>query len=135
LLGVFISIVLELCGISALPFAVGVYLPISSSMPIFAGGLARHLVNRKVRFANEAESDSSPGVLYSSGLIAGGAIAGIGIAMLALREDWMKSFASIGHGLGAIAQSDLFATFMFVLLTTALYAVGRGWLFRTKPTL
>src|SRR5205807_9495739 len=41
LLGVFIAIVLELCGISALAFAVGVYLPISTSAPVFAGGIIR----------------------------------------------------------------------------------------------
>jgi uncharacterized oligopeptide transporter (OPT) family protein len=71
LLGVMIAVVLELCGISSLPFAVGVYLPISSSMPIFIGGLIRYLVdsqrNREPKYANltpeqlAAEGDKSPG--------------------------------------------------------------------------
>ena len=47
LLGVALALVLELCGISALPFAVGVYLPISASAPIFVGGVVRYLVERK----------------------------------------------------------------------------------------
>src|SRR5205823_9124576 len=49
LLGVFIAIVLELCGISALAFAVGVYLPISTSAPVWAGGLIRGLVDKYTR--------------------------------------------------------------------------------------
>ena len=47
LLGVALAAVLELCGISALPFAVGVYLPISASVPVFIGGVVRYLVDRR----------------------------------------------------------------------------------------
>jgi uncharacterized oligopeptide transporter (OPT) family protein len=93
LFGVMISVTLELCGISALAFAVGVYLPISSSAPIFVGGLVRWLVDRRIRHKLRdhqlteaeltAEGDKSPGVLLASGYIAGGAIAGILIAFLA----------------------------------------------------
>jgi len=43
LIGVFVSIVLELCGMSSLAFAVGVYLPPSPSTPLMVGGLVRHL--------------------------------------------------------------------------------------------
>jgi putative OPT family oligopeptide transporter len=83
LLGVFIALMLELCGVSSLPFAVGVYLPISTSTPIFVGGMVRYLVDR-IRGGNEAEAEFSPGVLLSSGYIAGGAIAGVILAMLAI---------------------------------------------------
>ncbi len=91
LLGVMIAVVLELCGVPSLVFAVGVYLPISSSTPLFVGGALRWLADRywfkqpghsgltAEQFA--AESDKSPGVLLSSGYIAGGAIAGIIIAI------------------------------------------------------
>ncbi len=93
LLGVMISVTLQMSFVPALAFAVGVYLPLSSSTPIFVGGMIRWLVDRKLRQnpahaklnAEEfnAESDKSPGVLLSSGYIAGGAIAGIIIAFLA----------------------------------------------------
>jgi putative OPT family oligopeptide transporter len=83
LLGVFIAIMLELCGVASLPFAVGVYLPISTSAPIFVGGMVRWAVDR-ARRTSEAEAEFSPGVLLSSGYIAGGAIAGVVLAVLAI---------------------------------------------------
>src|SRR5207244_1048141 len=93
LFGVMIAIVLEMSGIPSLAFAVGVYLPIATSMPIFVGGLVRWLVDWQRRrhpdyaHMNEeehvAEGDKSPGVLMASGYIAGGAIAGIVIAIMA----------------------------------------------------
>jgi uncharacterized oligopeptide transporter (OPT) family protein len=93
ILGGAIAVVLEMCGIASLAFAVGVYLPLSSSSPIFIGGAVRWLVDRHLarRFKGRdltpaeliAETDKSPGVLVASGYIAGGAIAGIGIAFVA----------------------------------------------------
>src|SRR5262249_50970934 len=93
LFGVMIAVVLELAGIPSLAFAVGVYLPLSSSSRILIGGAVRWLVDRARRkdLAHKnlteeqltAEGDKSPGVLMASGYIAGGAIAGIGIAFLA----------------------------------------------------
>jgi len=86
LLGVMIAVVLEMAGIPSLAFAVGVFLPLSSSSPIFVGGLVRYGVDRYLRreLAGHnmsedelvAEGDKSPGVLLASGYIAGGAIAG-----------------------------------------------------------
>ena len=74
LCGVSISLVLELCGIRSLSFAVGSYLPIATTAPIFAGGVVRWVVERKTGVASESEISS--GTLFSSGLIAGGSIAG-----------------------------------------------------------
>src|SRR5712692_5265256 len=92
LLGVMIAIVLEMSGIPSLAFAVGVYLPLSSSSPIFIGGMIRLLVDKYLRkklqhkkLSEEqlvAETDKSPGVLMASGYIAGGALAAIVIAIL-----------------------------------------------------
>jgi hypothetical protein len=76
LIGVFIAVVLQLAGVPALPFAVGVYLPLAASAPIFFGGMARGLVDW-LRKASPEESDSSPAVLMSSGYIAGGTITAI----------------------------------------------------------
>jgi putative OPT family oligopeptide transporter len=80
LVGVFLSVTLELCGIHSLSFAVGSYLPIATTAPIFAGGLVRAWVERKTGI--HEESDVSSGTLFSSGLIAGGSIAGILFAVL-----------------------------------------------------
>jgi len=81
LIGVFISILMEVVGVPALAFAVGVYLPLESTTPVFAGGLVRALIDRQR--GSGAESDAGPGILYSSGLIAGGSLMGLGYALLA----------------------------------------------------
>ncbi len=81
ILGAGLAVVMWLCGVSPLAFAVGVYLPLSTTFPIFLGGLVRGVVD-KVRKLSSEESDSSPAVLLSSGLIAGGSIAGILLATL-----------------------------------------------------
>ena len=94
LVGVFVAITLELCGIRSLSFAVGSYLPIATTAPIFAGGLVRWWVERKTGQAQE--SDISAGTLFSSGLIAGGSIAGILFALLVGTNDWSK--ANLGFG-------------------------------------
>src|SRR5258707_10508904 len=137
LLGVVTSITLEMCGIPSLAFAVGVYLPLSTSSPIFIGGLIRWLVDaaRRRRLRNltdeqlAAEADRSPGVLLSSGYIAGGAIAGIVIAFLAgafdrvdaALNDWSEAHNPFFHG----PRSDLLALIPFLLICALLYIVGR----------
>ena len=94
LVGVFISVTLELCGIHSLSFAVGSYLPIATTAPIFAGGLVRYWVERKTGVAQESEV--SAGTLFSSGLIAGGSICGILYAVLVGTER-IQMFESVGN--------------------------------------
>jgi putative OPT family oligopeptide transporter len=84
LLGVFTSILMEIIGVPALAFAVGMYLPLESTTPVFMGGLARKFVDWKRGSA--AESDAGPGVLFSSGLVAGGAIMGLASSFLGAPE-------------------------------------------------
>ena len=79
-IGMAISVVVELCGIRSLSFAVGVYLPLSTTFPIYIGGAMKALVD-KVQGAKE-ESEVSPGMLYSTGLVAGGSLTGVLIAVL-----------------------------------------------------
>ncbi len=94
LIGVFIALVLELCGVPSLAFAVGVYLPLSSSTPILAGGLVRYVADKWGRRTNgdptkpasETDSDTSSGSLLSTGYIAGGAIAGVLVAFLSFSD-------------------------------------------------
>src|SRR3954449_11315838 len=96
LVGVFVAITLELCGVRSLPFAVGSYLPIATTAPIFAGGLVRWWVERSSGIAEESELSS--GTLFSSGLIAGGSICGILYAVL-VGTQTIGPFQSIGNAL------------------------------------
>jgi OPT family oligopeptide transporter len=140
LFGVMISVVLELCGVSSLAFAVGVYLPISTSAPIFVGGLVRWLADfwrrRELRHHHldeaqlAAESDRSPGVLLASGYIAGGAIAGIVIAFMAAalpRTDAaLTTWAAAHNPFFAEPSGNWLALLPFAALTGFLYLVARG---------
>jgi len=146
LFGVMISVVLELSGIPSLAFAVGVYLPISSSAPVFVGGAVRWLVDRRLRHELRdhkldeaqltAETDKSPGVLLASGYIAGGAIAGIIIAFIAAAlskldfaiTKWATEFNPFFDG----PRADWLALFPFVFLAGFLYLVGRELLLANK---
>lgn len=123
MLGVAIAIVLELSGVPSLPFAVGVYLPLSASTPIFVGGVMRWLCD-KWSNRSAAEAEMSPGVLLSSGYIAGGTIAGIVAAMLSIKY---KALEKIGPAwLGDLAQSPGFSALTFGVLTVFLLLVGSG---------
>lgn len=125
LLGVSLALVLELCGISALPFAVGVYLPISASAPIFVGGIVRWLVDRKKSGTEtELEAETGPGVLFSSGLIAGGAIAGILLALTQIMPG-VSDKLDLSAMMGSLATSDLFSMIVFLVAAIILFVVGR----------
>ncbi len=124
-IGAFIAITLELAGISSLPFAVGVYLPLSATTPIFTGGVVRWLVDRRRKAASSAESDSSPGVLAASGLIAGGAIGGTALALVAGLNENFSARLAIGTLIPAISTSDAAAVIAFAILAAWVWAVGR----------
>lgn len=93
LIGALIAVVLELAGVPSLPFAVGVYLPIQTSVPIFIGGIVRLFVDKIKR---QEEGETSPGVLLSSGYIAGGSIAGVLIAFLSFAPK-LKTWLNVGN--------------------------------------
>jgi hypothetical protein len=138
LFGVMIAVVLELCGVSSLAFAVGAYLPISSSAPIFVGGLVRWVVDQRMRHslrehkldeaALAAESDKSPGVLLASGYIAGGAIAGIIIAFIAGvlgdLDARITRWAEASNPFFAGPNADWLALIPFMALAGFLYVTG-----------
>jgi hypothetical protein len=146
LLGVMIAVTLELCGISSLAFAVGLYLPISASAPIFVGGMVRWAVDiylrrrlaRKNLTEEEivAETDKSPGVLLASGYIAGGALAGILLAVASVYfaetvgefSEWSKNNNPFYEG----PNSDWMGAIPFWLLAIFLYYVGREMIFGSR---
>jgi len=132
LLGVAIALVLELCGVPSLPFAVGVYLPMSTSMPIFVGGMVRYVVDRWTK-RSAGEGDMSPGVLLSSGYIAGGTIAAIIFAFITADPARAKAL-NFGKHLGPLAENDLFAMLPFAGLMFILLMVGADrWLRSRRP--
>jgi len=124
LLGVFITIAVELMGIRGLPFAVGVYLPLSTTAPIFIGGLIRLYIDKSVYKGKKEESESGPGMLFSSGLIAGGALAGLGIAAIA-GFDLEDTFAIGPKILGSLVENKYFALFIFAVLCGILIKIAR----------
>ncbi len=82
--GALLAITLELCGVSALPVAVGMYLPLGASTPIFIGGMLRLGADKlRGKPKSDAESETSPGVLLASGYIAGGTLCGLILAFFA----------------------------------------------------
>jgi hypothetical protein len=139
LIGVFLTIAIELMGLQSLPIAVGVYLPISTSAPMFIGGAVRWLVERRLKSGSRsiAEVESGPGVLYASGLIAGGAIAGVAIAGIAAAlvlkaeaaqvpaAEYLAHVVGLQGVVGGFATSDLAALAMFAVLGALLYRVAR----------
>ena len=127
LIGAFIAIVMELLGLPSLAVAVGTYLPISTSATIFLGGIIRWLVERKPA-ASMDTGDSGPGVLFSSGLIAGGAILGVALAALqAAKLDHLITATSLfGESLSVVTDNPLVAVAAYVLfLAVPLYKMGR----------
>ena len=126
MIGVFLAVALEILGLPSLPIAVGAYLPISTSATIFMGGILRWLIDRKLSPEQREgpEADSGPGVLFSSGLIAGGAIMGVVLAALvAGRLDGAYNFR---EAMGALGEQPLFAMAIYlVLIALPLYLVAR----------
>jgi putative OPT family oligopeptide transporter len=86
-LGVFLVIAIEILGVRSLPFAVGSYISIGTTMAMFAGGLVRWLAERGIEKKEGAESEVSPGSLYSSGLIAAGGVFGLLAIVINLLQD------------------------------------------------
>ena len=139
LFGVMIAVVLEMAGIPSLAFAVGVYLPLSSSAPLFVGGMIRWAVDRRnsklehnkhlSEEEKQAAGDRSSGVLLSSGYIAGGALAGIVIAFTAgILTDFDKKigdWATLNNPFFEGANANALSMIPYAFIIAALYWVGR----------
>ncbi len=145
LFGMFIAMTVALLGVESLGFAVGLYLPLSVTFPIFIGGVIHWIVKRM--HTKEENEELSPGTLYSAGLIAGGAIMGVIVALgsgfLSGPPGWTQ-ISLLGHefktlsfetfnlgakwGIGEKASEpwgDLAAVLMFSLLCISIYKMAR----------
>lgn len=122
-MGVFIAIAVEVLGIPVLAFAIGLYLPIHLSSPIFVGGLIKWYVESKKKYDNEAQKKHSveSGVLYSAGMIAGEGLVGILLAVFAvlgldfdMSGIYGDSFTSVGNWVGLVVFALLLATLFYM---------------------
>ena len=99
LAGCFISITMELCGIKSLSFAVGLYLPLATTLPIFIGGAVRGLADwskgKPKGAAHSEEDELGKGSLFATGLVAGGALAGVVVALLSVDETVAKNLSVV----------------------------------------
>jgi putative OPT family oligopeptide transporter len=139
LFGVMIAVVLEMAGVQSLAFAVGVYLPLVSSAPIAIGGMIRWLVDRRNNKLpqyekmnadeRQAASDRSSGTLLASGYIAGGALAGIVIAITAgVLTDFdstMAKWAAASNPFFAGANANVLSLIPYAAIVALLYWVAR----------
>jgi putative OPT family oligopeptide transporter len=139
LFGVMVAVVLEMSGVASLAFTVGVYLPLVSTLPIAIGGIIRWLVDRRNNALPQyqglseeelqAAGDRSAGTLLASGYIAGGALAGIIIAITAgVMTDFdnaMNKWAESANPFFAGASSDLLSLIPYAVICVLLYVVGR----------
>ena len=135
LVGVFIAITLELCGIKSLSFAVGTYLPLSTTLPIFIGGAVRGLVEwrgkKKGEVVSAEEEDLGKGNLFATGLVAGGALMGVIVAFLSAGEGSAAALKKadvergLTEGLGENGYKFLGVAF-FALMAFVLYKIGRS---------
>jgi putative OPT family oligopeptide transporter len=143
-LGVFLVIAVELLGIRSLPFAVGSYISIATTMAMFAGGMVRYLAERGAEEKSGAESEVSPGSLYASGLIAAGGVFGLLAIIINLLQDpelskhvphWLgralllpwpaKMFAFGEKFMPQLSQVSGLGVVLFVLLAISLYVSAR----------
>ena len=130
LVGVFLSITMELCGVKSLSFAVGAYLPLSTTLPIFAGGAIKGLVDMKTKKKTAEEDELGKGSLFATGLVAGGALMGVIYAFLmafpttAVPVSKLNMEENLEHVLGADGFQLLGFGF-FVLMGLVLYRIAR----------
>ncbi len=130
--GVFLAVVMELCGIRSLSFAVGAYLPLSTTLPIAIGGAIKGLVDRKKKKdgaeTNPEEDELGKGSLFATGLVAGGAVAGVVIAFIVGSDSGEKLMQKISLESGI---SNGIGTNMYYLMGVLFFAAMGLILYKT----
>jgi putative OPT family oligopeptide transporter len=107
-----------LCGVSGLAFAIGVYLPLATMAALYVGGCARAVCERR---RQGAKSETDPGILAASGLVAGEGLAGVLVAGLVAGGLAPRSMAPRLPGV----QGEIAALLAVVLLCWFLYRAAR----------
>jgi uncharacterized oligopeptide transporter (OPT) family protein len=132
LVGAFLAVTMELCGVKSLSFAVGAYLPLSTTAPIFVGGAVKGLADWLAHRKGEAvsESELGPGNLFATGLVAGGAIAGVVVAIVSSNNAWAKALERLSaeHALSGVLGEDgyqLMGVLAFAAMGAALFKAAR----------
>jgi OPT family oligopeptide transporter len=129
IVGVFIAVTLELCGIKALAFAIGLYLPLSTTLPIFAGGAVKGYVDWRAERRNEKKDDDElgRGSLFATGLIAGGALTGVIVAILAVFFGDALGSVNLEHGITGLLGAggyQILGTLFFIAMMLMLYRLA-----------
>src|SRR5688572_14152753 len=133
LVGVFLAITMELCGIKSLSFAVGAYLPLSTTLPIFIGGAIKGIVEwrekKKGIVVAPEEEDLGRGNLFATGLVAGGALAGVLVAFLSAFETTNAGLQKVNteHGITEAIGADgykFLGVAFFALMAWSLYRIA-----------
>ncbi len=129
IVGVFIAVTLELCGIKALAFAIGLYLPLSTTFPIFAGGAVKGYVDWRAERRNEKKDDDElgRGSLFATGLIAGGALTGVIVAILAVFFGDELGAVNLEHGITGllgVGGYQILGTLFFISMMVMLYRLA-----------
>ncbi len=132
LVGVFLSITMELCSVKSLSFAVGAYLPLSTTLPIFIGGAIKGIADWRAKAKNEETEDAElgRGSLFATGLVAGGALAGVIVALLSVNDNIYNGLQSLSaeHGLSGLLGGggyQILGTLCFIIMGWTLYRVAR----------
>jgi putative OPT family oligopeptide transporter len=127
MVGVFIAITLELCGIKALAFAIGLYLPLSTTLPIFIGGAIKGIIDWREENISAEESELSKGNLFATGLVAGGALMGVIAAILLVFLPDFMGLVNLEHALSGVLGAGLYeiiGTLFFVAMALMLYRLA-----------
>jgi len=130
LVGVFLAVTIELCGVSPLSFAVGAYLPLSTTLPIFIGGAIKGIVDRRIGAAAAGRTDDlGAGSLFATGLVAGGTVAGVLVALLSVNDTMLKALnqADLSGPLSSVLGASgyqLLGVAFFAVMGVTLYRVG-----------
>jgi uncharacterized oligopeptide transporter (OPT) family protein len=131
LVGVFLAVTIELCGVSPLSFAVGAYLPLSTTLPIFCGGVVKAIVDRiSMMRGTGHDEEIGSGSLFATGLVAGGTIFGVAVALLSISppiEAFLGKLDLSGGLIGALGSGgyQLLGVAFFVAMAITLYRVAR----------
>jgi len=130
LVGLFIAVTMELCNVKSLSFAVGLYLPLATTLPIWIGGALKGLTDWMAKRKGEEteDADLGKGSLFATGLVAGGALAGVIVAILSVRLSTQLSTVSAEHGLKeALGDGgyDLMGVLFFAALAYFLVRAAR----------